>query len=226
MIKFIIALLIAIALICIWGFFMYIIIADPNKKDATKLIQMHIVTFISFFCIYTSSIMFDYVFDLNLWNYQDDLNKNIPMRILQGFYHTVIQHTTFGTSAIKSNSWLTRTFDVLHYGTSFFLNLSLLFEMLEETSEQGFNIFRAVGMKFDQFKKSFTSGNTTNVFSFDDSLSPSFQKQQTMSSSTLKTKLNPTSFNSSSSPLQRSKTITVKSNPISENIRLKPSYSL
>ena len=94
MIKFIIALLIAIALICIWGFFMYIIIADPNKKDATKLIQMHIVTFISFFCIYTSSIMFDYVFDLNLWNYQDDLNKNIPMRILQGFYHTVIQHTT------------------------------------------------------------------------------------------------------------------------------------
>ena len=158
----IITLIISIVILLIWGFLMYVIITNAVKKDATKLIQMHILTFVTFFLVYTFTTIMDDIYNLGLWKYQEEIGANMFSKMSQGSYHCVIQHTTFGTSTINSRHWLTRMFDIIHYSTSFFLNSSLFFEMLEETEEQGFNLFRAVGLKIGQIKNNMTKTNTRN----------------------------------------------------------------
>ena len=159
----ILSLTISSVILVIWAFLMYLIIMNSAKKDATKLIQMHIITFFGFFAVYTVTITLDTIYKLNIWKYRGDIPDNLLSKMSQGFYHTVIQHTTFGTSTVTSNSWLTRVFDIIHYSTSFFLNLSLFFEMLEETEEQGFNLFRAVGLKIGQIKNTMSRTGTRST---------------------------------------------------------------
>lgn len=137
-----ISLIISSIIFVCYLFISYFFIIQRDITDNTKLLLLHLITLISFMSIYIITLMIDD----NTWITS---NNNKLSILLEGFNFTIYQHTGLGSTNIKPNSWLGTTISMIHSFISFFINLSIFFEILERNDIDGFNLWRS-------FKGAFT----------------------------------------------------------------------
>lgn len=138
-----ISLIISSIIFVCYLFISYFFIIQRDITDNTKLLLLHLITLISFMSIYIITLMIDD----NTWITSNNNNK--LSILLEGFNFTIYQHTGLGSTNIKPNSWLGTTISMIHSFISFFINLSIFFEILERNDIDGFNLWRS-------FKGAFT----------------------------------------------------------------------
>ena len=135
--------------------------------DTTKILGFHILTLIYF----TGMYIFTILYDDSLWEHSYETDSKID-KILIAINFGIFQHSGFGVSELNTKSMVSRVINSMHSIIAFLLTLSILFEMLEKTELDGFQIWRSLKDIFSKRIKIFVNSTTNFTKSVSKALTP------------------------------------------------------